>query len=35
MLQIVASLTDDSRDMIYDRNMFMVQGIVLENFLRQ
>jgi len=26
MLQIVASLTDDSRDVIYDCNMFKVQA---------
>ncbi len=26
MLQIVASLTDDSRAVIYDRNMFIVQA---------
>jgi len=25
MLQIVASLTDDSTGLIYDRNMFIVQ----------
>ncbi len=26
MLQIVSSLTDDSRDFIYDSNMFKVQA---------
>ncbi len=26
MLQIVASLTNDSRGIIYDRNMFIVQA---------
>ncbi len=27
MLQIVASLTDDSRGIIYDSNMFIIQAI--------
>ncbi len=27
ILQIVTSLTDDSRDIIYDRNMFIEQAI--------
>jgi hypothetical protein len=26
MIQIVASLTDDFKDVIYDRNMFIVQA---------
>ncbi len=29
MLQIVASLTDDSRGIIYDRNVFLVQASAL------
>ncbi len=29
MLQIVASLTDNSRGVIYDHNMFIVQAIGL------
>ncbi len=29
MLQIVASLTDDSKGVIYNCNMFIVQGPVL------
>ncbi len=29
MLPIVASLTDDSRGIIYDRNMFIVQAAVV------
>ncbi len=35
MLQIVASLTDDSRGIIYDRNMFIAQanGLILHNFI--
>ncbi len=33
MLKIVVSLTDNSRGIIYDRNMFIVQGTdTLEKF---
>jgi hypothetical protein len=31
MLEIVASLTNDSRRVIYDRNMFVVQATFLKN----
>ncbi len=34
MLQIVASLTDDSRGIIYDHSMFMAQATVLTSFLQ-
>ncbi len=35
MLQIVASLTDDSGSVIYDRNMFIVQATIkLEHLSR-
>ncbi len=34
MLQIVASLTDDSRGVIYDHNMIIVQTIALRNALQ-
>ncbi len=32
MLEIVASLTNDSRRVIYDRNMFVVQATFLKNY---
>ncbi len=32
MFQIVASLTDNFRDAIYDHNMFKVQTTALRNF---
>ncbi len=35
MLQIVASLTDNSRGIIYDCNMFIVQGTGLHLYLVQ
>jgi hypothetical protein len=34
MLQIVASLTDDSRGVIYDHNMIIVQTIALRYALQ-
>ncbi len=34
MLQIVASLTDDSRGVIYEHNMFILQAIVLRYALQ-
>ncbi len=33
MPQIVASLTDDSCGVIYDRNLFIVQATVLKIFM--
>jgi hypothetical protein len=33
MLQIVASLTDNSSGVIYDRNIFIILAIGLQNFL--
>jgi len=35
MLQIVATLTDDSRGVIYNRNMFIVQGSALSGWQLQ
>ncbi len=34
MLQIVASLTDNSRDVIYNHNMFIVQATGLHVFFQ-
>ncbi len=34
MLQIVASLSDDSQGVIYDRNMFIVQATLVEFYFR-
>jgi hypothetical protein len=35
MLPIVATLTDDSRGVIYNRNMFIVQGTALSGWQLQ
>jgi len=34
MLQITASLTDNSRCVIYDRNIFLIQATGLEMFIQ-